>query len=115
MTNAKQEFLRHIENRKILCATIGSKRIHSDENQCLLTTGWSDEDWNIFLANLDFEYDSGYGGQLLFGTIWYEDGTWSDRGEYDGSEWWEWHTCPPIPDNLNRIDKVRDKKLNQIL
>jgi len=23
-----------------------------------------------------------------------------DRGEYDGSEWWEWHKYPQIPDEL---------------
>jgi len=60
-------------------------------------------------------YDSGYGGQEVFGTIWYVDGTWSDRGEYDGSEWYEYHKCPDIPDNVRRIDKEREQKLNQII
>ena len=49
------------------------------------------------LPLLDFEYDNGYGGQELFGNIWYKDGTWSERGEYDGSEWWEHKVCPAIP------------------
>ena len=43
------------------------------------------------------EYDNGFGGQRFFGTIWYADGTWSTRGEYDGSEWWEYNKCPPLP------------------
>ena len=50
-----------------------------------------------FLDQIDFEYDNGFGCQELFGTIWYEDGTWSSRGEYDGSEWWEYNSCPKIP------------------
>ena len=49
------------------------------------------------LKPLDFEYDSGYGGQELFGTIWFKDGTWASRREYDGSEWWEYNECPPLP------------------
>ena len=58
---------------------------------------------------------SGYGGQELFGTIWYEDGTWSDRGEYDGSEWWNYNKCPDIPDDVKRLDKERDQKINKII
>ena len=34
------------------------------------------------LPDIDKEYDDGYGGQELYGTIWYKDGTWSTRGEY---------------------------------
>jgi hypothetical protein len=73
------------------------------------------DEWNEFLNKLDFEYDSGYGSQELFGTIWYEDGTWSDRGEYDGSEWYEYHMCPEVPSELKRIDRVRDNKINEII
>ena len=38
-----------------------------------------------FLNDLNFEYDSGYGGQELYGTVWFKDNTWAGRGEYDGS------------------------------
>ena len=40
-------------------------------------------------------YDSGYGGQeiasdlVVVGKDW-----WLERGEYDGSEWWEFKTMP---------------------
>lgn len=44
------------------------------------------------LASID--YDNGYGGQELFGTIVFKDGTWLERGEYDGSEWWEHRKLP---------------------
>jgi len=49
------------------------------------------------LPNLDFDYDDGYGGQKLYGNIWYTDGTWSERGEYDGAEWWVYKKCPTCP------------------
>ena len=115
--NAREEFIKHIGSRKVLCAQIQNGEDYIDEEPTTfnLTTGWGVEDWSKFLTDLDFEYDCGYGGQNLFGTIWYADGTWSDRGEYDGSEWYEYHVCPPIPKELNRLDKVREQKLNQIL
>ncbi len=115
-TNAKKEFLEHISEIvlisgvDVLCA-----QILTEKKAFYLTTGWTKEDWDNFLSDLDFQYDSGYGGQNLFGTIWYTDGTWSERGEYDGSEWWDYNQCPNIPSELNRIDKVREKKLNEIL
>ena len=114
--NAREEFIRHIGTRKVLCAQIKHGDDYDDDSKVFnLTTGSTEEDRTQFLTDLDFEYDSGYGGQRLFGTIWYEDGTWSERGEYDGSEWWEHHECPQIPEELDRKDKVREQKLNQIL
>jgi hypothetical protein len=65
-----------------------------------LKKGHSEEDLHTFLESLDFQYDAGFGGQNLFGTIWFTDGTWATRGEYDGSEWWEHHTRPEIPVEL---------------
>ena len=128
-TNAKQEFLNHIgqinttfgiKSRKVLCATIQKGDDYGDDEEIIertfiLTTGYNQEDWNQFLSKLDFMYDSGYGGQEVFGTIWYVDGTWSEREEYDGSEWWRYQSCPDIPDNVRRIDKEREQKLNQII
>ena len=46
------------------------------------------------LPLLNFDYDDGYTEQELYGYIWYADGSWSDRGEWDGAEWWQYHTCP---------------------
>ena len=119
--NAKQEFLQHIiyptgsNHSKVLCVEITIGKPYVEQKESFLTTGYSIEEWDQFLSDIDEEYDDGYGGQELFGTIWYKDGTWSTRGEYDGSEWWDYHSVPEIPENLNRIDKVRDKKLNEIL
>ena len=88
--NVRKELIKHIGDREV-------KHVHitvSDENESVRTiAGTLDE----VLPQLDFEYDSGYCRQELFGNVWYADGTWSERGEYDGSEWWEHKECPPIP------------------
>lgn len=68
-----------------------------------LPVNYTKEQLADFLGLLNFEYDAGYGGQELYGTIWYENGTYSQRGEYDGSEWWEHCKCPEIPAELRDI------------
>lgn len=102
MENAKQEFLDHVQTRQVLCALIrlGPEYFPEECKHVHLPHGYSQNSFEQFLHELDFEYDDGYGGQELFGTIWYADGTWSERGEYDGSEWWEHKLCPRIPDEL---------------
>jgi hypothetical protein len=107
--NAKQEFLEHVKGKTVLCAEVKLRTDYDDNfnmlyNESILLVGYSNRKYNTFLKSLDFEYDDGFGGQNVFGTIWYTDGTWSDRGEYDGSEWWEYLACPLVPDKL-RGDK----------
>ena len=107
--NAKDEFIKECKGDKVLCATILLyKEIHN------LTTGWDNDDLDIFLNSLDVNYNDGYGHQYLYGTIWYENGEWSTRSEYDGSEWWVRNTLPPIPDFLIRKDKERNIKLKKL-
>jgi hypothetical protein len=110
--NAKEEFVRHTKSKVIKCAYI---ELDYEDERFSLTTGYTEDEYNQFLSDIDREYNNGYGGQELDGMIWYEDGTWTTRGEYDGSEWYEYHEVPDIPDFLNRIDKVREKKLNELL
>jgi len=107
--NAKKEFLDFVGNRSVLCATVATTEDVWDENfgyegelirSYLLRKGYSHKDFITFVDNLDFEYYDGYGGQELFGTIWFTDGTWATRGEYDGSEWWELHKLPDIDEEL---------------
>jgi len=91
MENAKQEIIEHIKDRQVKFVKIvfGTRYSGSPQNKI-------EGDLNSVLPQLNFNYDSGYGGQELFGYIWYEDGTWSERGEYDGSEWWEHKTVPTM-------------------
>lgn len=97
MTNAKNEFLNAVGDTKIKCADIEYGR-YEGTIELILKVNHTEEDYVNFLKPLDFSYDSGFGGQELFGTIWLEDGTWLTRGKYDGSEWWEHNILPPIPD-----------------
>lgn len=101
--NAKQELLEHIEeiSKTIKCATI---KFEGDINLPSITinlkSNYSTKEYNDFLDMLNIEYDNGYGSQELFGTIWFTDGTWSDRGEYDGAEFWHYVERPEIPKEL---------------
>jgi len=96
MANAKEEFLEQTEGKSILCASIIPGK-YEDKKTFVLRVGYTQPELDAFILSLNFEYDNGYGGQNLFGNIWYTDGTWSDRGEYDGSEWWQYKKVPEIP------------------
>lgn len=50
-------------------------------------------------------YDDGYGSQRLFGVVVFKDGTWLERGEYDGSEWWEFKSTPNMKDYVLTTNK----------
>ena len=113
--NAKEEFVRHTGTMTIKCAYIQFMDYLEDGEKFSLTTGYTDDEYKQFLSDIDRNYNNGYGSQQIDGMIWYEDGTWTTRGEYDGSEWWEYNKCPNIPTELDRKDKVREQKLNQIL
>jgi hypothetical protein len=102
--NAKEEFIYHTAGKTVKCATVtfGYSWGYEDDESVThnLPVGYTQEEYDVFLHFLDREYHNGYGGQELFGTIWFENDRWSDRGEYDGSEWWDYHTCPSIPESL---------------
>ena len=100
--NAKSEFIEHVADRVVLCAKVTFGSEYDDiRRDFILCVGHTRSELDAFLQSLDFEYDDGYGGQELYGNIWYKDGSWSDRGEYDGSEWWTYQSCPIIPDECN--------------
>jgi len=98
MANARQELL-DLTTRLGLAVEAVSIRFEyyeEDDFKLILKQNYNDIDYKEFLSKLEFNYDSGFGGQELFGTIWFKDGSWATRGEYDGSEWWEHHTRPEI-------------------
>ena len=103
--NAKEELLKLLEGKaKVKCAMI----MYGDECDNVkkgidLRVNYTEADFNNFLKQMDFNYDNGYGGQELFGTIWLVDGTWCSRGEYDGSEWWNYNQVPEIPAELMQL------------
>lgn len=99
--NAAEEFIEHVKGRTVTCAFVQSEHYAALKlPKVVLKEGYTEEDYQRFLAHLGFDYDAGYGSQELTGTIWFDDGSWSTRGEYDGAEWWENHKRPSVPDYL---------------
>ena len=98
--NAKQEFEDHVKGKVVECVkiTIGEG---IDVPTFILKQNYNQFDYEAFLTQLDFDYYDGFGGQMLYGNIWYDNGTWSERGEYDGAEWWEYKEVPAIPNECN--------------
>lgn len=70
-----------------------------DKHHCnlILHTDHTPEELKQFKKDMDFEYCPDFGTQELFGTIWLKNGDWMTRGEYDGSEWWNYHSLPELP------------------
>ena len=100
-TNAREEFIEHIGNREVLCARIATGEYEWQEFKTfLLKKNYTGLDYLNFLSQINYIYDSGFGDQELFGTIWYKDGTWSIRRVYNGSEWWGHVSKPEIPKEL---------------
>lgn len=111
--NAKKELLDKIESYPvqvwftkpytIKCCEIRMEywELSDTSNEIMLREGYTQEEYQEFLEKLDFDYDSGYGIQHMYGTVWFtEPGVWMERRDYDGSEWWEIYKCPEIPEVL---------------
>lgn len=60
-------------------------------------------DIDSFFELCDFAYDAGYGSQKIVSDliIAFKDGTWLEREEYDGSEWWSFMLYPDKPARAN--------------
>jgi hypothetical protein len=101
LRNAKSELIEFLKNRQVIAGLISRERIFQDGSNAQFQFRLGDN-WESFLEQLNFGYDSGYGSQELFGIVWFEDGSWAERDEYDGSEWWQRYSCPQIPENLLR-------------
>lgn len=121
MRNALKELLPCVAGKTIKAAIINyhpSTLWDSNKNdekphpgkELFLKVGHTPEELEQFLKDMDFMYDAGYGGQELHGTIWFEGKDfWLTRGEYDGSEWWDFNYMPEIPgvltgDSLSEAD-----------
>lgn len=106
MSNAKTDFIEAVKEvgkkpKAALFEEVYWGVDEKDRRKFLLPVGYTNEQYSGFLESLDFKYDDGYGSQVFGGTIWFDDGTYCDRGEYDGSEWWEYHEAPEIPVELS--------------
>lgn len=96
MLNARQELEEHLKewNLTLLAAEI---QIDNPKRNPILYPDHTEEELATFYEQLDFEYDNGYGSQNIFGILWFTNGHYSDRLEYDGSECWQYHEPPSLP------------------
>jgi len=71
------------------------------------TRKWGWFTWDEFSRVANVEYDDSYGtaavpmGLLIVGKNW-----WLERGEYDGSEWWEYKARPKKPKHHKKPSKI---------
>ena len=97
ITNATEELREAVGRREVLAAMIQVIHHGSGERATVLFPDHTEQEAGEFWHFLDFDYDSGYGTQHVFGVVWLDDGTWLERREYDGSERWVRRDCPPLP------------------
>lgn len=102
--NARDELQIHLTElgKTLKCATISYQPDFTGNTEIYhnLKINYTQKDLLSFLAALSFSYNDGYGTQHLYGTLWFTDGSHSERGEYDGSEWWSHKATPEIPEHL---------------
>lgn len=65
--------------------------------------------WDEFRALADIEYDRGFGASEIATdlVILFKDKTWLSRGEYDGSEWWDFNKPPVPPAKPKKIENLK--------
>lgn len=97
--NAKDEFLRHVDGRKIKRAVI-FKWVSGEPVQLILFAGYSYEDYANFVKELNYLYNRNQATPFK-GFIWYMDGSWSER-RYDMRGVGEWCLVEP-PDFFDMI------------
>ena len=96
---AKQELLQHIKDNQVDYVKIYRTHFdyYIDDYKEQIIQGTLDE----VLPLLDFEYEE---VNEIHGTIWYVDGSWSCRDEYNDMPFWSRYVRPTMPsrDNLKK-------------
>ena len=112
--NAKKELLDNIKNYDVIAAEITFGDECTNLNSFKLKPLYTNDDWSKFMIFLNREYNSGFGGQYLFGTIFCKNGIWLTRGEYDGSEWWKTHNYPNLREFFDETDVIKYERSTKI-
>jgi hypothetical protein len=109
MRNAKVELISLLQDENIaresiqwadLCRDVYEPNGEYFKQRICLSPGYTRQELQTFLEQLDFDYDNGFGVQELHGKIALSHHRWLERGEYDGSEWWELRVFPLCPEHL---------------
>ena len=106
ITNAKKELLAAVGDKKIIWAKLAKDYSYETDSmlQIVLAPDYTIEQYNEFLNNINFKYDSGFGGQELYGFVALENGEWLEREEYDGAENWALKAYPKFENIISRWD-----------
>jgi len=99
--NAKTELLDILYGQaNTLCAEIKTKK----DKTIILKQNYSQEDWDNFAKELDFDYNNSSGDQFIHGTVWLQDNSWLKRiymvGNFSSIEYWGVRQRPEIPEHL---------------
>lgn len=103
MENLKKETLNNITSSNhtindIAWAKVVYIPLFVDEpTSHILKLNHSEDELKDFINSLDYNYDDGYGTQEVYGEIVFNDNSWLERFEYDGSERWDLKKTPSIP------------------
>lgn len=114
MINAKEELLETLQEIGKSIEDIEFAGVYYDCSNYDIGesgAGCATEDTNFLLDFLNFSYDEGFGMQYIYGYILFSDGSWLERREYDGAEWWKFMTLPTkesIEDYINSWKSSRD-------
>ena len=67
--------------------------------------------WGQFVELANFNYDDGFGGQEIPSDLMiaFSDGAMMTRGEYDGSEWWDYIETFKMPKEQKPIKTLQSK------
>lgn len=92
----EEEFIEEIEKQtfQVLCAII-----ISGKNKYILPIGYTKTDMASFLSKIR-NISKGYPGITDESYIWYLDGSWSERAEYDYLDFWAHRKFPPFPKEI---------------
>lgn len=107
--NAGKELFAHVKDSNIAWASLSIGKYRPSRDmvpiKVVLRANYDSEQFDAFRKAMDFDYDNGYGSQEIDGQVMLCDGTWLERREYDGSEWWA-HCYPPsIPDECKPVEE----------
>lgn len=112
--NAKKEFLNITKDYKIIAVNIsfGEQRWNDNSDIFKLKPLYTQDEYDKLLDFLDREYDTGYGGQELFGVIYCEDGVWMQR-DIDIKKW-NIFKYPELRDSFDESDVIKYERYNKL-
>lgn len=99
MTNLLKETIATLENNN-----------KSEEDVVAVISSTCKITWLMFKKRSDFNYNNGYGiNEIPQDLKIVGEGFWLERGEYDGSEWWEFKCMPSLdlPYSINEVEMLK--------